>query len=216
MPPRSPRFLFPVRALATVFRGKFLTALDRTFAARHLTFAGGTAALADPPAFARFCRGLRRVPWVVYAKPPFAGPAQVLAYLGRYTHRVALTNRRLVACAAGQVSFRWRDYADADRIKIMALPVDEFLRRFLLHIVPAGFMRIRHFGVLANRRRATTLAQCRQLVAVPAPDVPFDELPAADATPPRCPFCHVGHWVRVAIRPLLSPQPPAAAPLDSS
>jgi hypothetical protein len=104
IPARSSRFLFPVRALATVFRAKFLAALDRAFASHHLTFAGGTAASADPTAFARFRAALRTVPWVVYAKRPFAGPAQVLAYLGRYTHRVALTNQRLVACDAGQVS----------------------------------------------------------------------------------------------------------------
>ena len=220
IPSRSPRFLFPVRALATVFRGTFLAALQRTFTARHLTFAGGTAALADPPAFARFCRDLRRLPWVVYAKPPFAGPAQVLAYLGRYTHRVALTNHRLVACAQAHVAFRWRDYADGDRLKILTLPVAEFLRRFLLHIVPRGFMRIRHFGLLANRRRATALAQCRQLLAVPAPlapaDPPADEPPPDDPPARRCPFCHVGHWVRIALPPHLGPPLPTPAELDSS
>jgi hypothetical protein len=220
IPARSPRVLCPVRALAAVFRGQFLAALDHAFAAGELTFAGGTAALADPPAFARFCGALRAVSWVVYAKRPFAGPPQVLAYLGRYTHRVALTNQRLVASQEGHVSFRWKDYADGGRPKILTLRVEEFLRRFLLHIVPARFMRIRHFGLLANRRRATALAQCRQLLAVSAPVIPADtpaNQPSADAAAPRrCPFCLVGHWIRGAIRALLSLPPPAAARLDSS
>ena len=208
--PRSPGFLFPVRALATVFRGKFLDALDRAFATQQLTFAGSTAALADPTAFARFRAALRTVSWVVYAKRPFAGPAQVLAYLGRYTHRVALTNHRLVACDEGQVSFHWKDYADGDRVKIMTLPVEEFLRRFLLHIVPARFMRIRHFGLLANRRRATALAQCRQILAVPAPVAPAPPPDGPTADQPstnRCPFCQVGHWVRIDISPHRLPRP---------
>jgi hypothetical protein len=217
---RSPGFLFPVRALALVFRGKFLAALDRAAAARHLTFAGGTAALADPTAFARFCGALRTVSWVVYAKRPFAGPAQVLAYLGRYTHRVALTNHRLVAWQDGEVQFRWRDYADRDRLKVMRLPVEEFLRRFLLHIVPRGFMRIRHFGLLANRRRASALGRCRHLLAVPAPvgsaAAGRDASPADEPAPRRCPFCHVGRWLRVEIRrPRVSP-PRTPARLDSS
>jgi hypothetical protein len=214
--PRSPGFLFPVRALATVFRGKFLAALGRAFATQQLTFARGTAALAQPTAFARFRAALRTVPWVVYAKRPCAGPAQVLAYLGRYTHRVALTNHRLVACDDGRVSFRWKDYADGDRTKIMTLPVDEFLRRFLLHIVPARFMRIRHFGLLANRRRATALAHCRQILAVAAPLAPAaapDRPTADEPRAHRCPFCQVGHWVRVEIRPHYIPRPPAC---DSS
>ena len=216
---RSPRVLFPVHALATVFRGKFLAALDQAYAAGALTFAGGTAALADPPAFARFCDDLRHASWVVYAKPPFAGPAQVLGYLGRYTHRVALTNPRLVACQAGQVSFRWRDYADHHRAKILTLGVEEFLRRFLLHIVPTRFMRIRHFGLLANRRRTATLAQCRRLLAVPPPvesaAPPATEPSTAAPAPPRCPVCHVGHWVRVTLPPdCRSPTP--IVPQDSS
>jgi hypothetical protein len=217
---RSPRFLFPVRALATVFRGRFLAALAQVFAAGELTFAGRTAALADPPAFARFCGGLRTASWVVYAKPPFAGPAQVLAYLGRYTHRVALTNRRLVACRDGHVSFRWKDYADGHREKVLTLHVAEFLRRFLLHIVPPRFMRIRHVGLLANRRRAIALAQCRRLLVAPPPvvsaDRPSPATPSDDHALRRCPFCHVGHWVRVALPALVSFPAPVVARLDSS
>jgi hypothetical protein len=163
-------FLFPVRALSTVFRAKYLAGLRRTFDAGELTFAAGTAALANRLAFAAFLGGLRAVDWIVYAKRPFAGPEQVLDYLGRYTHRVALSNDRLVDHDDGRVRFRWKDYADHDRLKVMALDADEFLRRFLLHVVPRGFMRIRHFGLLANRTRRTTLTQCRALLGQPQPE----------------------------------------------
>ena len=132
----TPGFLFPVRALSPVFRAKDLDALRAAFDRRALTFAAGTADLADPATFAGFLAALRTQPWVVYAKPPFGGPAQVLAYLGRYTHRVALSNARLVDLRDGVVRFRWKDYADRDRVKVMALTADEFLRRFLLHAVP--------------------------------------------------------------------------------
>ncbi len=118
---------------------------------------------------------LRQQAWVVYCKPPFAGPDHVLAYLGRYTRRVALSNDRLLAVADGRVRFRWRDYADGDRIKVMELDIDEFLRRFLLHVVPDGFVRIRHFGLLANRRRAAALAQCRVRLTQPPPPVELPE-----------------------------------------
>jgi Putative transposase/Transposase zinc-binding domain len=166
-------FLFPVRALATVFRAKYLAGLRRAFDSGALTFAGDTAALADPRAFVAF-RGQRRaVPWIVYAKRPFAGPEQVLAYLGRDTHRVALSNDRLVDHRDGRVRFRWKDYADHDRVKVMTLEVDEFLRRFLLHVVPRGFMRIRHFGLLANRTRRRSVARCRDLLGQP----PLEDVP---------------------------------------
>jgi uncharacterized protein (DUF983 family) len=157
-------FLFPVRALATVFRAKYLAGLQHAFDAGQLTFAGGTTELADRRAFAGFLGQVRSVDWVVYAKRPFAGPEQVLDYLGRYTHRVALSNDRLVAHRDGRVGFRWKDYADHDRVKVLTLTADEFLRRFLLHIVPRGFMRIRHFGLLANRMRRVTLTRCRTLL----------------------------------------------------
>ena len=191
-------FLFPVRALATVFRAKYLAGLQRAWDDGQLTFAGGTAALADRRGFAGFLGGLRAVDWVVYAKRPFAGPAQVLEYLGRYTHRVALSNHRLVDHRDGRVRFRWRDYADHDRVKVMTLETDEFLRRFLLHIVPRGFMRIRHFGLLANRTRRARLRQCRDRLGQP----PTEEAPpesshalllrltGVDLT--RCPVCREG------------------------
>src|SRR5881409_1698624 len=167
--PARPGFLFPVRALAKVFRGRYLAALRQAFDRGELHVTGGLAALAEPAAFASWLAELRRQAWVVYCKPPFAGPEHVLAYLGRYTHRIAISNERLVAVADGRVRFRWRDYADGDRVKVMDLDVDEFLRRFLLHVVPDGFVRIRHFGLLANRRRAAALAQCRALLAQPVP-----------------------------------------------
>ena len=193
-----PSFLFPVRALATVFRAKYLAGLHRAFDAGELTFAAGTADLADRRTFNGFLGQLRVVNWVVYAKRPFAGPAQVLEYLGRYTHRVALSNQRLVDHRDGRVRFRWKDYADHDRVKVMALEVDEFLRRFLLHVVPRGFMRIRHFGLLANRTRRDTLRQCRALLGQPPPAEAAPEsgavlllrLTGVDLS--RCPVCREG------------------------
>jgi hypothetical protein len=206
-------FLFPVRALSRVFRAKYLAGLQRAFAAGELTFADGTAELADRPVFTRFLAPLRAQDWVVYAKRPFAGPEQVLEYLGRYTHRVALSNNRLVSLTDGVVRFHWKDYADHDRRKIMALAVDEFLRRFLLHVLPPGFMRIRHFGILANRARRATLAQCRQALGhPPADDTPpepvtvlMHRLTGVDFS--RCPLCGEGRMQITAIvsRPARSP-----------
>jgi Putative transposase/Transposase zinc-binding domain len=170
-----PGFLFPVRALAQVFRGRYLARLQQAFDRGELHLTGGLAPLGEPAAFATWLAELRQHTWVVYCKPPFAGPDHVLAYLGRYTHRVALSNDRLLALREGRVRFRWRDYADGDRVKVMDLAVDEFLRRFLLHVVPNGFVRIRHFGLLANRRRAAALAQCRTLLAQPPPPIPPPE-----------------------------------------
>lgn len=209
-------FLFPVRALATVFRAKYLAGLRRAFDARELTFAGGTAALADRPIFTGFLGQLRAVDWVVYAKRPFAGPEQVLDYLGRYTHRVALSNNRLVDHGDGRVRFRWKDYADHERVKVMTLEVDEFLRRFLLHVVPRGFMRIRHFGLLANRTRRDTLRRCRALLdQPPVDDAPPESIPqllhrlvGVDVT--RCPVCREGH---MQITVIVGPGPPS---LDTS
>ena len=189
-------FLFPVRALSTVFRAKYLDALRQAFATQALTFASGTAALSEPAAFAQFVADLRTEPWVVYAKRPFGGPAQVLQYLGRYTHRVAISNARLVDLQDGTVRFRWKDYADGGRTKVMALSVEEFLRRFLLHIVPRGFVRIRYFGLLANRRRRAQLDRCRVVLAAPTPAAPSAESPTSSPGPSkalrRCPHCGVG------------------------
>jgi hypothetical protein len=191
-------FLFPVRALARVFRAKYLAGLHHAFDSGALTFAGGTAALGDRRTFVAFLGRLRAVDWVVYAKRPFAGPEHVLDYLGRYTHRVALSNDRLVDHRDAHVRFRWKDYADHDRVKVMTLTVDEFLRRFLLHVVPRGFMRIRHFGLLANRTRRETLTQCRRLLHQPLPTAAGPEsvadlmqrLTGVDLA--RCPTCGDG------------------------
>ena len=206
-----PGFLFPVRALARVFRGKYLQALHRAFTAGRLRFAGALAALADPEAFATWLRDLRRHDWVVYAKRPFAGPTQLLEYLGRYTHRVAISNERLVSHTDGVVRFRWRDYADGDRVKIMTLAAEEFIRRFLLHVVPGGFVRIRHFGFLANRTRRAKLARCRALLAQPAPAASaIESVPAlmrrlTGIDIERCPVCQQG---RLHVTEILTPTSP--------
>src|SRR5437867_1963979 len=181
-----PRFLFPVRALSQVFRGKFLAGLRRLRAHDALRFAGNSLALADPATWTAWLALLRTRNWLVYAKPPFVGPDRVLKYLSRYTHRVAIANERLVFVGNGEVRFRWKDYADHHRLKLMTLAAEEFLRRFLLHVVPSGFMRIRHFGLLANRHRAAKLAQCRALLGtVPPPTTPPAPPPPVAKAPPR-------------------------------
>ena len=164
-----PGFFLPVRVLSRLFRRLFLEHLQVAHAAGRLSFFGNLAGLAGEAAFARRVAELRRVEWVVYAKRPFAGPAQVLSYLGRYTHRVAISNSRLVKLDDGQVTFRWRDYRHHDKRKLMTLTAAEFIRRFLLHALPDGFHRIRHYGFLANGQRAAKLALGRQLLAVPTP-----------------------------------------------
>ena len=162
-------FLFPVFALSQVFRGKYLAALARLRKRGQLRFTGQCAELAESQAWLHLLTTLHHTPWVVYAKPPFGGPARVLKYLSRYTHRVAISNRRLLFVGDGIVRFAWKDYADHNAHKEMTLPAAEFLRRFLLHVVPRGFMRIRHYGILANRHREQKLAQCRELLGAAAP-----------------------------------------------
>ena len=210
-------FLFPVKALATVFRAKYLDALRHGFDAGQLTFASDTADLADGATFTRLLSRLRAIDWVVYAKRPFGGPEQVLEYLGRYTHRVALSNNRLVSLDEGVVRFQWKDYADHDRRKVMALAVDEFLRRFLLHVLPSGFMRIRHFGLIANRTRQRQLALARHLLGArpiePArPEsvlVLMQRLTGIDVS--RCPLCGDGRMHRTAVlAPTRLPSPDTA------
>ena len=161
--PRYPFFL-PVRVLSRVFRGKFLAALKRLHRRKKLQCAGPAAALADRQQFAKLLRRLHRHDWVVYAKPAFGGPMQVLRYLGRYTHRVAISNHRLLAFEQERVTFRWKDYTRGGKHGTMTLGTTEFLRRFFLHVLPRGFVRIRHFGFLANRFRASRLALGRQLL----------------------------------------------------
>jgi len=203
-----PGFFLPVRVLSRVFRRLFLEQLQAAFKAGELGFFGDLAGLAEPGAFTRRLRELRRVEWVVYAKPPFGGPAQVLAYLGRYTHRVAIANSRLLGVTDHQVAFRWRDYRHHGKAKVMTLDADEFIRRFLLHTLPDGFHRIRHYGFLANGHRAEKIALCRRLLAVPAPEP--DPSPTEDAATmdrsDRCPCCGSTAIIRTTLpRPWRSP-----------
>jgi len=168
--PAKPGFLFPTRALSKVFRGKYLDYLAQAYQRSELRLLGASASLVDSSAFELFLARLKTHNWVVYAKPPFAGAEQVLAYLGRYTHRVAIANHRLVSFENGQVRFRWRDYAHGNKVKIMTVSAEEFIRRFLLHTLPPGFMRIRHYGLLGNRCRHQKLARCRALLGQSEPE----------------------------------------------
>jgi hypothetical protein len=183
-----PGFFLPIRVLSKVFRGKFAEALKNLFRRKKLQFHGPLKALAEPRMFAKFLRQLFYQDWIVYAKPPFGGPEHVLHYLARYTHRVAISNHRLLAFEDDRVTFRWKDYAHGNKKRKMTVSADEFLRRFLLHLLPRGFMRIRHFGILANRCREL-IPRCRQLLA----EAPRQCLPAAvSATQPAvwaCPDC---------------------------
>jgi hypothetical protein len=179
-----------VKVLSRVFRGKFLAGLKCLYRSKKLQCAGPSAALADPRQFAQLIRRLHRQDWVVYAKPAFGGPLQVLRYLGRYTHRVAISNHRLLAFDGERVTFRWKDYTHDGKRKHMTLAASEFLRRFFLHVLPRAFVRIRHFGFLANCFRARRLSLCRQLLnylsCIPAvPDAPK----ASEAAVWHCPRC---------------------------
>ena len=165
--PSRERFFLPIHVLRRVFRGKFVAGLRQAFQVGQLNFHGDLALLAQPKTFAAWLRPLFRKDWVVYSKPPFGGPEYVLQYLGRYTHRVAISNHRLVSLAEGNVTFRWRDSAHNNEQKLLTLSLDEFLRRFLLHLLPKGFVRIRNFGFLANRKRAITVPLCLSLLGSP-------------------------------------------------
>jgi hypothetical protein len=180
----SRRFFLPVKRLSRVFRDDFCGQLRELFNQDRLQFHGSLRQLASPDAFSHFLWQLGQKDWVVYAKPPFGGAEHVLNYLARYTHRVAISNHRLVAFENDRVSFRWRDYAHGGKNKVMTVSADEFLRRFLLHVLPKGLVRIRHFGLFANRRRGTALARCRQLLGT----TPGTDLPATDNLM-RCPVC---------------------------
>ena len=173
--PCRPGFFLSVRVLSRRFRTLFLERLRAALGTGELRLSGALAALAGSAAFAERLDVLRRIEWVAYAKRPFAGPEQVLAYLGRYTHRVAIANSRLTALHDGRVNFTWKDYRQEGKAKVMTLAVDEFMRRFLLHAVPDGFHRIRHVGFLANGHRTAKLALCRALLAAPAPQPPSAE-----------------------------------------
>lgn len=185
-----PAFLLPVRVLGKLFRRLFLTKLMALYDAGRLTFFGSLAPLRDRRAFLRHLRPARGKRWVVYAKPPFAGPEAVLAYLARYTHRVAISNRRLLAFDQAGVTFRYKDYRreSADRQQVMTLGVDEFIRRFLLHLLPRGFHRIRHYGFLAGGIRKLNLSRARELLAAAPPPKDAPAEPPSDVRP-LCPCC---------------------------
>jgi len=201
---RKPSFLLPTGVLGSRFRNLFLTDLREAFEEGRLQFHGEMAALGKPPAFAALCNRMKRIKWNVYAKAPFGGPERVLKYLARYTHRVAISNSRILSIADGKVTFLWKDYADGGKVKPMTLEAVEFIRRFLLHILPAGFVRIRQFGFLANRTRRDKLALCRELLGAPSvpprsslsdvrnrkPDEKHEKL---------CPVCRTGHMILIRL-----------------
>jgi len=206
--PSHPRFLFAVQALSHVFRGKYLAGLRRLRRQHQLHFVGASAALATEDAWTTFLSQVQERPWVVYAKPPWGGPEQVLKYLSRYTHRVAIANSRLVFVGDGVVRFRYQDYAAGGATKVMELQAEEFLRRFLLHVVPPGFVRIRHCGLLANRTRQDKLARCRQLLAIvaaaattllPTQNGATPTAGAEQASAALCPACGIGCLRRIAV-----------------
>jgi hypothetical protein len=198
-----PGFFLPVRVLSRLFRGLFLRYLEQAFTAGELNFFSAHRHLHEPAAFRRYLTPVYKAEWVVYAKRPFAGPAQVLDYVGRYTHRVAISNNRLVSMDNGKVSFHWQDYRDGNRQKTMSLEAGEFIRRFLIHVLPDGFHRIRYFGFLGNCHRARKLARCRELLAMaPAQavaDPPADYRDRYEALTGRslrqCPHCNSGMMV---------------------
>lgn len=195
-----PGSFLPVRVLSRLFRGLFLRDLEKAFAAGQLCFFNAQRHLQEPAAFRRYLAPLHAADWVVFAKRPFAGPAQVLEYVGRYTHRVAISNNRLLSMDHGEVRFRWKDYRDGSRPKTMTLDGTEFIRRFLIHVLPDGFHRIRYYGFLANHHRTSKLALCRALIGMAPPAA--DTAPEADyrhrfdtltgRSLHRCPHCGTG------------------------
>jgi hypothetical protein len=186
-----PNFFLPVRVLSRLFRRVFLDMLSQAHDAGQLKFFNQHTGLADRAKFTAFLKPLRKTEWVVYAKEPFSGPEAVLAYLSRYTHRVAISNHRLVSLNNDAVTFKWKDYRakGAERYKTMTLPVFEFIRRFLMHVLPTGFHRIRHYGLFANGNRASNIAKARELLAVPQPEQQPSDSTDTEASPNPCPSC---------------------------
>jgi len=196
-------FFLPVKVLSRFFRKRFLIHLRRAFRKGKLHFHGELESLAQPAAFEALCQKTGRVQWVVYAKRPFGGPAQVLKYLARYTHRVAISNRRLLSMQDGRVTFEWKDYAAGNQTKTMTLEPAEFIRRFLLHVLPTGFVHIRHFGFLANRKKKQKLALCRSFLLTPpvvsqaSTDSPGSNDSTSEQQFRRCPVCMTGRLIRI-------------------
>jgi hypothetical protein len=200
---RKKSFFLPVKVLSSRFRNLFLIYLRKSFKAGKLKFHGQLAELAGQSAFEALCRTAKQSKWVVFAKPPFGGPEQVLKYLARYTHRVAISNRRLLSIEDGRVSFEYKDYADGNQAKVMSLAATEFIRRFLLHILPTGFVRIRQYGFLSNRERRKKLASCRVMLGVsaPSPSAPIRKQESTEREPRVCTACGRGHMIRLAFVP---------------
>jgi len=208
--PCRPGFFLPVRVLSRLFRRLFLKYLQEAFDSSKLQFFASLEAFRDPQAFARYLAEARRTEWVVYAKPPFGGPQQVVDYVGRYTHRVAISNHRLVDIEDGHVKFSWRDYRDDNQQKTMTLLSEEFIRRFLLHVLPSGFHRIRYYGFLGNRYRKEKLAHGRQLLGMVPPSLDASTPTAPEDYRDRyekltgrslreCPICHQGRMIIVKL-----------------
>jgi hypothetical protein len=214
--PCRPGFFLPVRVLSVLFRRLFLEHLQNAFDSGKLRFFSALENLRDGREFARYLESVRKAKWVVYAKRPFAGPEQVLDYVGRYTHRVAISNHRLLDIDGGQVSFRYKDYRNSNRQRTMTLTAEEFIRRFLLHVLPRGFHRIRYYGFLGNRFRQEKLALCRQLLGMAPQQVPQTQPVDLDYQDHHeqltgislriCPVCHRGHMVVVEqLKPARTP-----------
>jgi hypothetical protein len=202
-----PGFFLPVRVLSRLFRGKFLALLKAAFDGGKLSFHGQLAALAEPAEFRRTLADTANTEWVVYAKPPFGGPQQVLKYLARYTHRAAISNHRLIGLEGDHVEFLWKDYAHDGKQKTMKLRAIEFIRRFLMHVLPTGFVRIRHYGFLANRVCREKLELCRSLLAAITPTVTVEPVPEPETAgetrpePHTCPACGEGRMVIIETLP---------------
>ena len=206
--PRKKSFFLPVRVLGCLFRKKFLIYLEMAFQKGELSFHGELEPLAKPAAFTALCDQAGHRKWVPYAKPPFGGPEQVLKYLARYVQRAAISNSRLLSLENGRVTFAWKDYADGNQSKTMTLDAVEFIRRFLLHVLPSGFVRIRHFGFLANRKRKEKLALCRGLL--PARQTAAEpNTKTGEQEPRRCPICKAGQLLFIEI---LTPEALACLP----
>ncbi len=203
-------FLIPVRVLSALFRGKFLAYLREAYGEDKLVFPGQIAPSKAASGFGALVGELRRIKWNVYCKPPFGGPQQVVEYLGRYVHRVAISNDRIVKLEGDRVTFRYRDSADGDQVKEMRPPAFEFIRRFLLHVLPDGYVKIRHCGILSNRIKKTKLLRCRQILGVATPSAPEERLSWEDflyrltgVDPGICPHCGKG---RMVLKEILQPQ----------
>jgi hypothetical protein len=209
--PCRPGFFLPVLVLSRLFRGLFLHYLEKAYRAGELSFYSSLLPLKEPAAFLRHLAPVRAAEWVVYAKPPFAGPQQVLNYVGRYTHRIAISNNRLLSIDDGKVCFKWKDYRHDNRQGSMTLSSDEFIRRFLIHVLPEGFQRIRYYGFMSNGQRARKLATCRELIGTPSPEPAttgnatsdyrdrYEALTGISLT--LCPACGIGNMLVVDVLP---------------